>query len=104
VLIIPRAKNFLWRGSERECWAACNGLKLLLLLQLMQLCSPYTVKKRLAIFPSPTGMSLTKLSLAGNNLMILGQGEQFFFYSVVSTMGAEARLITGLLLDLTSYE
>ncbi len=25
----------------------------------------YTVKKRLAIFPSPAGMSLTKLSLAG---------------------------------------
>jgi hypothetical protein len=31
---------------------------------------PYTVKKRLAVFPSPAGMSdmsLTKLSLAGNN-------------------------------------
>jgi hypothetical protein len=27
----------------------------------------YTVKKRLAIFPSPAGMSLTILSLAGNN-------------------------------------
>ncbi len=26
----------------------------------------YTVKKRLAIFPSPVGMSLTKLSLARN--------------------------------------
>jgi hypothetical protein len=32
-------------------------------------------KKRLAIFPSPAGMSLTKLSLAGNNLIIPGQGE-----------------------------
>ncbi len=32
-------------------------------------------KKRLVIFPSPAGMSLTKLSLAGNNLFILGQGE-----------------------------
>jgi hypothetical protein len=31
-------------------------------------------KKRLAIFPSPAGMSLTKLSLAGNILIILGQG------------------------------
>ncbi len=30
-------------------------------------------KKRLAIFPSPTGMSRTKLSLAGNNLIIPGQ-------------------------------
>jgi hypothetical protein len=32
----------------------------------------YTVKKKLAIFPSPAGMSLTKLSLAGNNLVIPG--------------------------------
>ncbi len=31
-------------------------------------------KKRLAIFPSPAGMSLTKLSLAGNNLIIPAQG------------------------------
>jgi len=30
-------------------------------------------KKRLAVFPSPAGMSLTKLSLAGNNLIIPGQ-------------------------------
>jgi hypothetical protein len=28
----------------------------------------YPVKKWLAIFPSPAGMSLTKLSLVGNNL------------------------------------
>jgi hypothetical protein len=35
----------------------------------------YTVKKRLAIFPSPAGMSQTKLSLAENNLIISGQGE-----------------------------
>ncbi len=32
-------------------------------------------KKRLAVFPSPAGMSLTKLSLVGNNLIIPGQGE-----------------------------
>ncbi len=32
-------------------------------------------KKRLAIFPCPAGMSLTKLSLDGNNLNIPGQGE-----------------------------
>jgi len=31
---------------------------------------PYTVK-RLAIFPSPAGMPLTKLSLARNNLLFL---------------------------------
>ncbi len=35
----------------------------------------YTVKKRLAIFLSPVGMSLTKLSLAENNLFFSGQGE-----------------------------
>jgi hypothetical protein len=32
-------------------------------------------KKRLTIFPSPVGMSLTKLSLAGNILIIPGEGE-----------------------------
>jgi hypothetical protein len=32
-------------------------------------------KKRLTIFPSPAGMSLTKLSLAGNDLIITGQVE-----------------------------
>jgi hypothetical protein len=31
--------------------------------------------KRLAIFPSPAGMSLTKLSLAGNDLIFPDQGE-----------------------------
>ncbi len=35
----------------------------------------HTVKKRLPVFPSPAGMSLTKLALAGNNLIIPGQGE-----------------------------
>jgi hypothetical protein len=32
-------------------------------------------KKRLAIFPSPAGMSLTKFTLAENNLFFPGQGE-----------------------------
>ncbi len=32
-------------------------------------------KKRISVFPSPDGMSLTKLPLAGNNLTILGQRE-----------------------------
>ncbi len=41
---------------------------------------PYTVqflhcKKRLATSPSPAGMSLTKLFLAGSNWIIPGQGE-----------------------------
>ncbi len=32
-------------------------------------------KKSLAIFPSPAGMSLANLSMAGNNLTIPGQDE-----------------------------
>jgi hypothetical protein len=36
--------------------------------------STYTVKKGIR-FPSPAGMSLTKLSLAGKNLIIPVQGE-----------------------------
>jgi hypothetical protein len=32
-------------------------------------------KKRLTIFSAPAGMSLTKLSLAGHNLIISGQRE-----------------------------
>jgi hypothetical protein len=46
-------------------------------------------KKRLSFFPSPAGMSLTKLSQAGNNLIILvsdnlaGDGKkENLFYSV----------------------
>jgi hypothetical protein len=35
----------------------------------------YTVKKRLKIFPSPAGMSLTRLSLARNNFIIPGERE-----------------------------
>jgi hypothetical protein len=33
----------------------------------------YTVKKRFAVFSSPAGMSQTKLSPEGNNLIILGK-------------------------------
>jgi hypothetical protein len=36
---------------------------------------PYTVKKRLATFPSTAEMFLTKLSLGENNLIIPAQGE-----------------------------
>jgi hypothetical protein len=32
-------------------------------------------KESFEVFPSPAGMSLTKLFLAGNNLIIPGQGE-----------------------------
>jgi hypothetical protein len=37
--------------------------------------SLFTVKKRLAVFPSLAGMSLIKVSLDGNNVIIPGQGE-----------------------------
>jgi hypothetical protein len=40
-------------------------------------------KKGLAIFPSPAGVSVTKLSLAGNYLINPGQGE--FGYSNIPT-------------------
>jgi hypothetical protein len=49
-----------------------EGLFSLLLKKTDSWC---TVKKSLAIFPFPAGLSLTKLSLAGNNLSIPGQGE-----------------------------
>jgi hypothetical protein len=35
----------------------------------------YTVKKNLAVFPSPAGMSLIKLFLGGNNLVFPAQRE-----------------------------
>ncbi len=34
-----------------------------------------TVKKRISIIPPLAGMSITKLSLAGDNLILAGQGE-----------------------------
>ncbi len=54
----------------------------------------YTVKKRLAIIPSPAGMSITKLSLARNNKIFsrtgrvwlvtsrLGTGKSLHFFTV----------------------
>jgi hypothetical protein len=42
---------------------------------LMGFVLAYTVKKRLTIFPSPAGISLTKLSLVGNNQIIPVQRE-----------------------------
>jgi hypothetical protein len=35
----------------------------------------YTVKKRFVIFPSPAGMSLAKLSLDRNNIILPVHGE-----------------------------
>jgi hypothetical protein len=45
------------------------------LLLSYELAPPHTVKKRLAIFPTPGGMSLTKLSMAWKNFIIPGQVE-----------------------------
>jgi hypothetical protein len=53
--------------------ALCTHSATSQLLQFRWKDERYTVKKRLAIFPSPAGMSLNKLSLAGNTC----------FYSVV---------------------
>jgi hypothetical protein len=41
--------------------------------------SHYTVKKRLVVFPSPAGLSLTKLSLAGKT----GDGKTANLFSKV---------------------
>ncbi len=78
--------------------------------------NPYRVcihcKKVLAVFPSQVGMSLTKLSLAGNHLIIPGQGEfgkwhprwgrenswktATLFYSVVPVLMQDWNLDKGL--------
>jgi hypothetical protein len=53
----------------------------------------YTVKK-LTIFPAPAGTSLTKLSMAGNNLIIslvsdipLGDGKPLTFFYTIDKLG-----------------
>ncbi len=56
-----------------------------------------TVKKRLAIFPSPARMSLTKLSLAGKSLIIPGQGE--FVCDIPAGDGKIANLFYSVLLE-----
>ncbi len=48
---VHRSPNKLWRSNSIHC------------------------KKRLAVFPSQAGMSLTKLSLGGNNKLFPGYGE-----------------------------
>jgi hypothetical protein len=40
-----------------------------------QALSAASLEKKVAIFLPPAGMSIAKLSLAGNNLIIHGQGE-----------------------------
>jgi hypothetical protein len=46
---------------------------------------PHTVKKRLTILPSLAGISLTKVSLAGNTFIIPGQGEFWLVTSWLET-------------------
>jgi hypothetical protein len=48
---------------------------MLLAVERDKSCMSIHCKKSLTIFPSPAGMSLTKLSLAGNNFIVTGQGE-----------------------------
>ncbi len=43
--------------------------------ELMSFWDQSHCKKELAVFPSPAGMSLTKLFLGGNNLIFPAQGE-----------------------------
>jgi hypothetical protein len=45
------------------------------LIYMKERCQILHCKKMLAIFPSPAGMSLTKLSLGGKNLIFPAQGE-----------------------------
>ncbi len=58
-------------------------------------------KKRFAIFPSPAGMSLTKLSLAGNNLIIPAQRE---FVKWLPGWGGGGRKIDKLFLQCRSNQ
>jgi hypothetical protein len=43
-------------------------------------------KKRLTIFPSPAGTLLTKISLAGNILIVPGQGEFGIYYCINASL------------------
>ncbi len=59
-------------------------------------------KKRLAVFPSPAGMSLTKLSLARNNRIIPLQGE--FGGLVTSRLGTGKRITFFVLYGTVLYK
>ncbi len=58
------AKLYSTAGNVLEIWVKIKW----------KLLDTYTVKK-LSIFLSPAGISVTKLPLAGNNLFIPGQGK-----------------------------
>ncbi len=57
-------KIWAWRGPSGKSLALWQTT-----------CTSIHCKKRLAVFPSPAGMSLTILSLAGKNQIFPGQGE-----------------------------
>ncbi len=59
----------------QQCIFVCNASGIrdsrnILYISIDNICVTLHCKKRLAVFPSPAGMSLTKLSLARNNLLI----------------------------------
>jgi hypothetical protein len=65
--VIPQLRD---ADMEKE-W--CSTLKKLFYFRILKMV--HCKIKRLAAFPSPAGLSLTKLSLGGNNLIIPAQGE-----------------------------
>jgi hypothetical protein len=54
----------------------------------------YTVKKGLAIFPSPAGMSLAKLFLTGNTVIKLFPAREGLFSDIPAVDGKIANLFT----------
>jgi hypothetical protein len=68
----------VWIGLEGECHymeSRDNLADMTFTPQFHYNCGSTHCKKILAIFPSPAGMSPTKLFLAGNNQIIPRQGE-----------------------------
>jgi hypothetical protein len=57
--------NFLVSLKDMFCEVLSKSLDTIIQSKFFSY-GDYTVKKELATFPSPAGMSLTKLSLAGN--------------------------------------
>jgi hypothetical protein len=66
---------------------------------MRSLCVKYTLQKRLSIFPSPAGMSLTKLFPARESLVSdipAGDGKIInLFYSVAGTRAGIGRMVMG---------
>jgi hypothetical protein len=58
--------TFFYFNRGKNIWKVSTRSTMLVSWRVKNLCGGYTVKK-LSFFPSPAGMSLTKLSLAGNS-------------------------------------